>query len=166
MVIKKIADTTQEEKIKYMINGFANLAKIQNASYDITYLYYDILDRLSILDISVWVSIDDNKSYQDILNEFDIDIDQYRVVQNNLEKIRLLENQYNVFLEKDIKSVVDKVNDLKKVIISIQSSLSHPKKKMKDIKSKNKVKIKTKEKLKISKYGKHFINFFIEQSTK
>jgi len=173
MVINKIADTSQEEKIKYMINGFANLAEIQNISYDIAYLYYDTLDRLSILDISVlelsysvWVPINFEKSYQDILDEFDIDIDQYYAVQSNLERIGLLENQYNAVLEKDIKSVVDKVNDLQKVILSIQTSLSQPKKKMTSIKSKNEVKIKAKEKLKISKYGKHFIEFFIEQSTK
>ncbi|EJB2513390.1 hypothetical protein MW183_002944 [Listeria monocytogenes] len=173
MVINKIADTTQEEKIKYMINGFANLTEIQNVSYDIAYLYYDALDRLSILDISVlelsysvWVSMDVEKSYQDILDEFDIDIDQYHAVQSNLERIGLLENQYNAVLEKDIKSVVDKLNDLQKVVLSIQTSLSQPKKKMKDIKSKNEVKIKAKERLKISKYGKHFIEFFIEQNTK
>ncbi|EJE4647778.1 hypothetical protein MKC07_003192, partial [Listeria monocytogenes] len=149
-------------KIKYMINGFANLTEIQNVSYDIAYLYYDALDRLSILDISVlelsysvWVSMDVEKSYQDILDEFDIDIDQYHAVQSNLERIGLLENQYNAVLEKDIKSVVDKLNDLQKVVLSIQTSLSQPKKKMKDIKSKNEVKIKAKERLKISKYGKH-----------
>ena len=173
MVINKIADTTQEEKIKYMINGYANLTEIQNISYDIAYLYYDTLDRLSILDISVlelsysvWVSMDAEKSYQDILDEFDIDIDQYHAVQSNLERIGLLENQYNAVLEKDIKSVVDKLNDLQKVVLSIQTSLSQPKKKMKDVKSKNEVKIKAKERLKISKYGKHFIEFFIEQNTK
>ncbi|SJZ38171.1 hypothetical protein [Garciella nitratireducens] len=169
MVIEKAANTNQNEKIKYMIHGFTTLTAIQNVSYDVTYLYYDILDRMTILDIAVlklsyssWNPIDsDRKTFTDIMSEFGIDYEQYNSIRNNLERMGLLENQYDNVLEKDLESLVTNVNNLNKVIISMQEALKNPKKKMTSLRKNSTVKLKAKDRLRISTFDREFIRFFI-----
>ena len=168
MVIYKAVNTNQSEKIKYMVNGYANLTAIQNVSYDISYLFYDVLDRMTILDIAVlkasypfWGTEENRKSFVDVLNEFGIDYYQYEAVRDNLYRMGLLENQYDDALEKDLDLLVKNVNNLNEVVISIQESLANPRKKMKKLKN-TKVELKAKDRLKISKFGREFVEFFIK----
>lgn len=169
-VIYKAANTDQREKIKYMVHGFTKLTAIQNVSYDISYLFYDVLDRLTLLDIAVlkisypfWLNDEkDMKTFEDVMNEFGIDYYQYNAVRENLYRIGLLENEYDDTLEKDLDLLVKNINNLNEVVASIQEALTNPRRKMKKLNNNSKVKLKAKDRLKISKFGIEFIKFFIE----
>lgn len=170
-VINKAVNTNQSEKIKYMVYGFTNLTAIQNISYDISYLFYDVLDKLTLLDIAVlklsypfWHTAENNiKTFTDVMNEYGIDYYQYNAVRDNLYRMGLLENQYDDALEKDLDLLIKNVNNLNNVVISIQESLANPRKNMKKLNSNTKVKLRAKDRLKISKFGMEFIRFFIEK---
>jgi len=53
LVSDYVLENKQEEKIKYLVNGFLNAASMKISSEDILMLYYDTLDRLSILDLII-----------------------------------------------------------------------------------------------------------------
>ena len=174
IVIYKATNTNQDEKIKYMVHGFTTLTATQNVSYDISYLFYDVIDRMTVLDIATlkisypffWGAEQNNgKSFNDIMDEFGIDYYQYNSVRDNLYRMGLLENQYDDVLEKDLDLLVNRVNNINEVVISIQEALGNPKKKMKKLNNNSKSKLKAKDRLKISKFGKEFIEFFIENKT-
>lgn len=52
-VIDSAIDEQQEEKIKYMVNGFVQITKHDFLSEDFVLTYYDVLKELRIIDISV-----------------------------------------------------------------------------------------------------------------
>lgn len=169
LLLEKASLTSQEEKISYMVNGFVHITKSENVSYDIAYLYYNTLDRLTILDIAclnlsyniAYNPIDHNRSYQDILDEFNIDTSQYTAIRENLKRIGLLENQYDERMEKDINNVIDAINELYKAVGTTQDALLNPKKKFTKVKSGKKVKLKAKDRLKISRFGRDFVKYFL-----
>lgn len=173
LLIEKASLTSQEEKISYMVNGFVHITESENINYDIAYLYYNTLDRLTILDIAclnlsynlAYNPLDNNGSYQDILDEFHIDTSQYTAVRENLERIGLLENQYDDHMEKDLKNVVEAINELYKAVGTTQDALTNPKKKFTKVKSGMKVKLKAKDRLKISRFGRDFVKYFLSSES-
>lgn len=166
MVIEKIGDTYQDEKIQYMINGYVELLAVENPSFDTAYLYFDTLDRLTILDLAVLkLSYGlDGKNYMDILEEFDIDISQYRAIRENLYRMGLLEAISDSTVESDLKQMSGAIDELKAVLSDVVKNLSSSKvKSIKKFTSKSTVKIKSKNRLKISKFGRDFVNFFLNE---
>lgn len=166
MVVEKIGTTYQEEKIQYMINGYVELLSVENPSFDTAYLYFDTLDRLTILDIAVLkVSYGlEGKTYPDILEEFDIDVNQYRAIRGNLYRMGLLEAISDSTVESDLKQMSGAIDELKAVLSDVIKNLSSSKvKSIKKLTSKSNVKIKSKNRLKISKFGRNFVNFFLNE---
>lgn len=166
----KASETNQEEKIEYMVNGFVQITKAENVNFDIAFLYYDTLDRLTLLDIAVlqlsyqsgyYDDKDDVKTYRDILEEFNIEYSQYEAVRQNLLRMGLLQNQYDDASEKDLKNSIDAINDLYKTVKSMQDALSNPRKKMTKLKGNLNLKPKAKDRLRISKFGRDFVKHFI-----
>lgn len=113
MVMKKIEATNQAEKIEFMINGYSEFLNLGNPSFDVAYLYFDTLDKLTILDISVlklsyktntFANIDGYNNYTELLEAFDINYDQYVAVRENLYRLGLMQNEYDDTLAKDIKN--------------------------------------------------------------
>ena len=114
MVMQKIESTNQSEKIEFMINGYSEFLNLDNPSFDVAYLYFDTLDKLTILDISVLKlsyktntldDIDGYSSYTELLEAFDINYDQYVAVRENLYRLGLMQNEYDNKLAKDIKNL-------------------------------------------------------------
>lgn len=48
-----VLEEIQEEKIKYLANGFINMSKIKELNENFVLLYYDTLQQLRIIDIAV-----------------------------------------------------------------------------------------------------------------
>ncbi|MHC5250461.1 hypothetical protein [Enterococcus sp. LJL90] len=173
MMVEKVSNTWQEEKIKYLVNGYSELLEVENPSFDTAYLYFDTLDKLTILDIetlklsyrvkTMFYDIDGNPAtYRDVTEKFDIDNSQYNAVRQNLLRIGLLENDYDDKLEQDLKNIIAGVDELRDVANSILSVLSGKRNaKLKKLTSKSELKLKAKDKLKISKFGIEFIRFFM-----
>ncbi|MEG7645877.1 hypothetical protein SQH80_13175 [Enterococcus faecium] len=171
MVMQKIESTNQSEKIEYMINGYSEFLNLDNPSFDVAYLYYDTLDKLTVLDISVLKlsyktntleDIDGYNSYADLLEAFDINYDQYIAVRENLHRLGLMQNEYDDKLAKDIKNLQIAIDEIRNSTESILNSLSGKRnQKLKKLTVKSKISLKAKDKLKISKFGRDFIRFFI-----
>lgn len=171
MVMQKIESTNQSEKIEYMINGYSEFLNLDNPSFDVAYLYYDMLDKLTVLDISVLKlsyktntleDIDGYNSYADLLEAFDINYDQYIAVRENLHRLGLMQNEYDDKLAKDIKNLQIAIDEIRNSTESILNSLSGKRMpKLKSLSGKSKISLKAKDKLKISKFGRDFIRFFI-----
>lgn len=171
MVMQKIESTNQSEKIEFMINGYSEFLNLDNPSFDVAYLYFDTLDKLTILDISVLKlsyktntldDIDGYSSYTELLEAFDINYDQYVAVRENLYRLGLMQNEYDNKLAKDIKNLQIAIDEIRNSTESILNSLSGKRnQKLKKLTEKSKISLKAKDKLKISKFGKDFIRFFI-----
>lgn len=171
MVMQKIESTNQSEKIEFMINGYSEFLNLDNPSFDVAYLYFDTLDKLTILDISVLKlsyktntldDIDGYSSYTELLEAFDINYDQYVAVRENLYRLGLMQNEYDNKLAKDIKNLQIAIDEIRNSTESILNSLSGKRnQKLKKLTAKSKISLKAKDKLKISKFGKDFIRFFI-----
>lgn len=171
MVMQKIESTNQSEKIEFMINGYSEFLNLDNPSFYVAYLYFDTLDKLTILDISVLKlsyktntldDIDGYSSYTELLEAFDINYDQYVAVRENLYRLGLMQNEYDNKLAKDIKNLQIAIDEIRNSTESILNSLSGKRnQKLKKLTEKSKISLKAKDKLKISKFGKDFIRFFI-----
>ena len=170
IALEQIANTHQQEKIEYIVNGYSELTKVVNINFDMAHLYFDTLNRLTLLDISclklsysTWDLTKDNTlAYENILDEFDINYEQYTAVRNNLERYGLLQNQYEKMVKKDMESINKSVNEVITSLNATQSAIKDPKKKINPIKMNNKLKPKARDKLIVSGFGREFIEFFIK----
>lgn len=133
IVMQKIESTNQSEKIEFMINGYSEFLNLDNPSFDVAYLYFDTLDKLTILDISVLKlsyktntldDIDGYSSYTELLEAFDINYDQYVAVRENLYRLGLMQNEYDNKLAKDIKNLQIAIDEIRNSTESILNSLS------------------------------------------
>ncbi|MGM0206589.1 hypothetical protein IGI96_001059 [Enterococcus sp. DIV0421] len=171
MVMRKIESTSQSEKIEFMINGYSEFLNLDNPSFDVAYLYFDTLDKLTILDISVLKlsyrantleDIDGYSNYEELLKAFDINYDQYVAIRENLNRLGLMENEYDDKLVKDINNLQVAIDEIRGSTESIIKALSGARNaKIKTLSNKSKVRLKAKDRLKISKFGRDFIRFFI-----
>lgn len=171
MVMRKIESTSQSEKIEFMINGYSEFLNLDNPSFDVAYLYFDTLDKLTILDISVlklsyktntFEAIDGYSNYEELLKAFDINYDQYVAIRENLNRLGLMENEYDDKLVKDINNLQVAIDEIRGTTESIIKALSGARNaKIKTLSNKSKVRLKAKDRLKISKFGRDFIRFFI-----
>lgn len=94
LVLDYVIETKQEEKIKYIVNGFINLTEIKKLKEDVVLIYYDLLDGLNILDIRVLKIYSYNheiETYSDIIEDANISYEQYELIQNKLKRLGLLE---------------------------------------------------------------------------
>jgi hypothetical protein len=154
IVTDYVLDEVQEEKIKYIVNGFINLASIEDIKEDFVFSYYDILIDLRVVDLGV-LKLYHNYSqgnlegdFRTVLEEFNLDYDQYKSIQNKLLRMGLLisNNETN---ERD--------NQLK-----IQKYLEQLEK-GKKVKLGNLKNISSNDSFKLSPFGRQFMNFFVEE---
>lgn len=90
MISDYVLDEVQEEKIKYIVNGFINLASIENAKEDFVLHYYDILNELRVVDIAILKAYyDPDGSILKVMEQFDFDSDQVDQVRNKLVRLDL-----------------------------------------------------------------------------
>lgn len=171
MVMSKIESTNQAEKIEFMINGYSEFLSLDNPSFDVAYLYFDTLDKLTILDISALKlsykantrqEIGGYNSAEELLAAFDINVDQYVAIRENLYRLGLMENDYDDKLVKDLKNLEAAIEEIRGSTESIIKVLSGARNaRAKSLSSKSKVRLRAKDRLKISKFGRDFIRFFI-----
>ncbi|WP_436959421.1 hypothetical protein [Staphylococcus xylosus] len=159
----------QQEKIKYISNGVLNAIKY-DFSYDISILYFSILDRMTILEIEILKQY--NIPYfereelwgQKIIKDFNITEAGYDAAKSNLLRNGLLQSKTESYLQHDIDKLLDSMETAQKDIINIADFIESNKKNKKIKISKNKkTKNKTKDSISISKLGRDFVNYFISE---
>ena len=166
-VIDSAIDEQQEEKIKYMVNGFVQITKHDFLSEDFVLTYYDVLKELRIIDISVlrlmnstrfWYQEGARETFHDVMERHGISYEQYEAVRRNLLRIGLLTTRTDLNVVDDLKEISKTFKD----IITYLEKLSNPKSnrlpKLKE------PKFNSKEQFEISRFGKDFIDFFFEMN--
>lgn len=166
---------SQKEKIDMLSNGLINIIKTDDISFDISYLYINTLNRLSLLDLAVVKLynnqnqyIDDSpvefESYQDILDKFGIEYEQYEAIQGNLNTLGLLETQTDQSLNKDLDTIekhIERIDKNSKTIIDdLDKLVSGKLKKVSKLKY-ERLKIKSKDMYRLSKFGRDFYRHFL-----
>lgn len=150
-----VIDEAQENKIKYIVNGFVNLGSIEEISEDFVLSYYDLLNSLRVVDIGIL-----NKHYNDsvgnyekdifmVLEEFGINYDQYYEIQNKLTRMGLL-----------ISENEEKERSNQKLIKKYLEQSGNPKDGRFDILWKD---VSMRDSFTISQYGRQFRKFFVEK---
>jgi len=146
-----IIEEPQEQKIQYMVNGLVNLAGHEQIKEDFVLFYYDTLSNLRLVDIAIlklyYGNYANAASYQDILDEFNIDYDQYNAVREKLVRMGLLKNKYT-----------DDLDKLYKNVLTIQEYLDGKSKKLKRLE-----RLSKRDSYSISSLGENFIRFFLDK---
>lgn len=166
-MLEKTVEEKQEEKIKFFASSFVRLSEFQSIDVDISYIYYDTLSTLTVLDLKVLFEMQRGFSYYYLNPEetpsIDISPEQLRAVKSNLERMGLIENQFILDVGKDIEKINVAISEYRDAIIEVQDRLEKPKTRIHPIKSRTKSKVpklKAKNKLVLSNFGKSMIDFF------
>lgn len=180
MVVGKIENVSQEEKIQYMLDGYSEFLNLSNPSFDVAYLYFDTLDKLTLLDIDVLKlsyhsnyysgqnidGYDGPTNYTDVLTKYGIDYSQYESVRENLLRLGLFENDYDNKIDQDFKNLEQAVKEIRTTVSGLYEHANGKKKvtTVKKLSSKSDVKIKAKDRIKISKFGRDFVKYFLVEN--
>ncbi|WP_439444107.1 hypothetical protein ACSMFR_05565 [Listeria aquatica] len=166
LMYEKVADTIQEEKIEYMVKGFVYLSEHEELSFDIAYMYYDMLDRLTLLDLGVlkfYSTLGQEGTYENVLEEFNITYDQYNAVRENLSRFGLIQSQVDRYELDDLTKMEKLLNNMQESIVNVTRHLNGKDKKV-SLYKKDRLKLKSKDNLRISKFGREFLSFFVNNS--
>ena len=151
-------NNNQEEKVKLLANGYIKSIKIENPQEDVLFGFYDTLEQLNMLDIRVLrlyskdIMSVENDDWMKILKDYDIDISQYRMIQQKLVRLGLLESQNDIKTDENVELIIDYIQYLSK------NKDNEAKLVLKKIK-----KIPQQDRYSITKYGRNLVKFFIEQ---
>lgn len=162
LVTEYVTEEQQVDKIKYLVNGLLGIAEHEEINEDFVLFYYDTLNNLRLVDISVlnfyyltYTSFGQSgKTYQDILDENNIDLDQYNAIREKLVRVGLFSTQRD-----------KEIDDLYKNVLTIQDHLTLIDK-GKGKKLARFKKISKNDKYSITKFGREFIEFFINDIEK
>lgn len=156
-----VVEEVQEEKIQYIANGFVNLAEVININEDFVLMYYDTLKELRIRDIAIlkfyynscnpFIDDENRENIYDILKKLDIDNEQYTAIREKLVRLGLFTTKRE-----------NNMDNLYENILNIQNYLETLSK-GKNNKLKRLNKIDKKDSFKISKFGREFVKFFIDE---
>lgn len=156
MIIDYIADERDEEKIKYITNGIKNLLD-DNKNFDNTSLYFDTLRNLRSIDILILKKYDYRdqdyffSNIHEIIEPLNIDFDEFKFIREKLLRNGLLESNFDT-----------EQSDINEVLLELSKYLKEIEK-GKKITLPNKIKnikVKKNETIKLSKFGRTFIDFF------
>lgn len=170
-MLEKTIIERQQEKIAYFTNSFVGLTQLETIDVDISYIYYDTLSQMTMLDIKGLIELGRGAFYyyqhpdsEPIVGN-DISNEQFQAIKSNLVRLGLVENEYDKKLGEDMKDILTTMSEYREAIVAIEALLDKGKGKMQGIKNKSKAKVpklKAKNKLVISPFGREMIAFFSE----
>lgn len=163
-MLNSALEESQKEKIEFFMNGFVNIANCEEINEDFVLIFYDLLSELRLVDLTVlklygryYLSDKEPKinSFEDVIKKHNITYEQYDLVRQNLVKKGLLTSETDLVLEKDLKAIEVAIKELKNYV----ELITDPKKnKYPRLKS---LKLKYNDRFKITKFGREFIQFII-----
>lgn len=147
------AEVTQEDKIKFIVNGYVNIVKDGHPQEDVVMMYYDTLDELTLLDIRVLKLYtlylnDDRDSFAQVWQDYGIDYTQTDLINEKLSRLGLIESHreadYNKLFD-NVKNIIDYLEKEKKGMKNNRLKTSH----LTPFKSNE-----------LTSYGQKFLKFF------
>ena len=160
LIIDYISEERDEEKIEFIVNGITNLID-DNRAIDNTSLYFDALKSLRKIDILVLKQFDYNtpeyfeNNFSEFLEKCSISLDEYKFIKEKLLRSGLLISTY----DENQKEINEIIIELSKFLKELEKGKAN--------KISNKLKspkVKKMERIKLSKFGREFIDFFSENS--
>ena len=150
-----VPNEKQEEKIKYIVNGFVNLASGINFQEDVIIMYYDTLEQMSLLDIRIlkcyvqnnYIGDPSGESVISVMQECGIDFAQIGLIKEKLTRLGLLESRNDTDMDNNIR-------EMSSYMEAITKGKKAPKIKLK--------KINKSESYRATSYGRKVIKFFLE----
>lgn len=165
LALETALNTKQKDKIKLIINGIENTLG-QDISFDMTVLYFSILDRLTLLEIEL-LKIKSNYNrdedwYRNLLNVFNVTHEGYKAAESNLVHNGLMEIRTEKYLQKDIDLLIGHVEKLQSNMNKVERYLQGKDNKLK---TSNMISVRnrTKDITEVSKLGRDFINHFLNR---
>ncbi|MFI3545150.1 hypothetical protein V5G65_03600 [Mammaliicoccus sciuri] len=163
LALETALNTKQKDKIKLIINGIENTLG-QDISFDMTVLYFSILDRLTLLEIELLkIKTSYNRDedwYRKLLSDFNVTHEGYKAAESNLVHNGLMEVRTETYLQKDIDLLIDHVEKLQSNMNKIDRHLQGKDKKL-NLSNMRRVRNRTKDVTEVSKLGRDFMNYFI-----
>lgn len=171
--VEKALKSEQEEKIEFIIYGLERVLENDEISFDVASLYFDTIDRLTLLDIAVLkfyrtpfdLETGGARSVETIMSTFNVDIDIFQATRANLRTIGLLETKTDKKISKDIENLYKSLSSLTERVNTISTAFKEPKKSNKVKSNKLSVnRIESRDRFEISKFGRDFHDYFIAEN--
>lgn len=147
MLLDYSIDEPQEEKIKYLVNGYINVARIQHPQEDVVRSFYDTLKQMNLLDIRVfrlYVPSDTNDNAYMVMDDYQIDAYQYNMVREKLARLGLIYSKNDLQRDENTDAIVSYLEDLNKGKKNVRLRVK---------------KVSRSESYRISSYGNRFFKF-------
>lgn len=172
--IDRALKSEQEEKIEFIVYGLENILENKEISFDVASLYFDTIDRLTLLDIAVLKyyrtpfnpKTGEARDIDKLLETFNIPIEIFHATKSNLRTIGLLETKTDKNIGEDITNVYKTLSTLSEKVNLLNDAIKDPKKvkKIKDQTVKTK-KVQSKDtSYEMSKFGRDFHDYFIDEN--
>lgn len=144
---------SQEEKVKYLGNGYINSISVERPQEDVILGFYDTLDQVNVLDIRVLKlhcgdAFEVRDNCEKVMEDFGIDYSQYKMIRLKLERLGLLESKNDIKQNENIGYIIDYINAQSK------SKINDAKRALGKMK-----KISSGETFRATKYGINFMKF-------
>lgn len=158
IILDYVGIESQEDKIKFIVNGLVNLAGHEEAKEDFVLLFYDTLRDMRLVDIAVLrfyydldTSLDqgNRKSFLNLIEELGITEQQYDAIKEKLSRMGLLQTKRDKEMDRLYQNVMEIESYLEKLSKGKKARLST--KKLPKVNSYS-----------ITKFGRDFVRFFTE----
>lgn len=157
-LLDNIVSENQERKVQYNINGYINLMSVENPNDDIVFTFFSTLSQMNELDIRILkqyqplYELKENKHehYYDIMNDEKIDLQQYYLVLEKLNRLGMLCSKNEENRNENLDVIVKTLSEIIK-----QSHAKKPK----DIREPRIRRISTDDSYYISNLGNQYLHF-------
>lgn len=165
-MLNSALEEPQKEKIDFFLNGFINIAQCEEINEDFVLIFYDLLRELRLVDLTVlklygqyYLNEEETEinHLEDVIQKHNITYEQYDLVRQNLVKKGILTTETDLVLEKDLKAIEEAIKDLQNYVELITDPKKNRYPRLKTLK------LKYNDRLKITKFGKEFIQFIINE---
>lgn len=152
MLLDYAINEPQDNKIKYFVNGYINVASIQNPQEDVVRTFYDTLAQMNLLDIRVFkLYIPDHHSDNAlaIMEDYKIDLHQYNMIREKLVRLGIIYSVNDEKRDENIDGIVKYLEDLNKAKRNAKLKTTH---------------VSRSESYRLSSYGNRFIKFIMSEN--
>ena len=117
MLLDYAINEPQEDKLKYFVNGYINVAGIPNPQEDVVRTFYDTLAQMNLLDIRVFRLYTPNRdgdNHAQIMEDYQIDSSQYNIIRTKLARLGLILSTNDEKRDETTDAVVRYLEDVSK----------------------------------------------------
>lgn len=116
MLLDYSVDEPQGEKVKYLVNGYFQVAKTAQPQEDVIRSFYDTLEQMTLLDMRVWKLYAFNSADHayDIIEEYGIDTFLFDMILKKLIRLGVLESRNNLQRKENLEAVISYLEETEK----------------------------------------------------